>query len=131
MPRAVIIGAGIGGLSTAIALKQSGWDVSLHERAWELREVGAGITLWANAVKVLRKLGVGEAIESISSNLRQSEVRTWKGNLLLRTDFVSITEKVKAPSIGIHRADLQAKLAEALGREHITLGTTCVAYTQD
>ncbi len=131
MPRAVIIGAGIGGLTAAIAHKQSGWDVSVHERAWELREVGAGITLWANAVKVLRKLGVGIAIESISSILRQSEVRTWKGKLLLRTDFVSITEKVKAPSIGIHRADLQAKLAEALGREHITLGATCVAYTQD
>jgi FAD-dependent urate hydroxylase len=131
MPRAVIIGAGIGGLSTAIALKQTGWDVSVHERAWELREVGAGITLWANAVKVLRKLGAGEAIENIAATIQKSEVRTWRGKLLLRTDFKPISEKIRAPSFGIHRADLQAKLADALGREHITLGTTCVAYSQD
>jgi predicted enzyme related to lactoylglutathione lyase len=45
MPRAVIIGAGIGRLTAAIALKQTGWDVSVYERAWELREVGVGITL--------------------------------------------------------------------------------------
>jgi 2-polyprenyl-6-methoxyphenol hydroxylase-like FAD-dependent oxidoreductase len=131
MPRAVIVGAGIGGLTAAIALKQTGWDVSVYERAYELHEVGAGITLWANAVKVLRKLGVGEAIESVAATVRQSEVRTWRGKLLLGTNFESLSEKVKAPSIGIHRADLQAKLADALGREHITLGTTCVAYTQD
>jgi FAD-dependent urate hydroxylase len=131
MPRAVIIGAGIGGLTAAIALKQTGWDVSVYERAWELREVGAGITLWANAVKVLRKLGVGEAIESVAATIRQSEVRTWRGSLLSSMDFGPISEKVKAPSIGIHRADLQAKLADALGREHITLGMTCVSYFQD
>src|SRR5580698_1322767 len=111
MPRAVIIGAGIGGLSTAIALKQTGWDVSVHERAWELREVGAGITLWANAVKVLRKLGVGEDIEKIAAIIQTSEVRTWRGKLLLGTDFKALSAKIQAPSIGIHRADLQAKLA--------------------
>ena len=131
MPRAVIVGAGIGGLAAAIALQQAGWDVFVYERAYELREVGAGITLWANAVKVLRKLGVGEAIESAAATIHQSEVRTWRGQLLLKNDFAAMNEKLKAPSIGIHRADLQAKLADALGREHIKLGTTCVAYTQD
>jgi 2-polyprenyl-6-methoxyphenol hydroxylase-like FAD-dependent oxidoreductase len=131
MPRAVIIGAGIGGLTAAIALKQSGWDVSVFERAPELREVGAGLTLWGNAVKVLRKLGVAEAIETQAAAIRQSEVRSWWGKLLLGYDFALVSEKVKAPSIGIHRADLQASLADALGREHIALGMTCVAYTQD
>ena len=131
MPRAVIVGAGIGGLTAAIALKQTGWDVSVYERARELREVGAGITLWANAVKVLRKLGVSEAIEAAAATIRQTEVRTWRGKLLLASDFGRINQKLNTPTIGIHRADLQAKLADALGREHITLGTTCVAYTQD
>ena len=45
MPKAVIVGAGIGGLTAAIALKQTGWDVAVHERSPELREVGAGLTL--------------------------------------------------------------------------------------
>ena len=76
MPRAVIIGAGIGGLTAAIALQQTGWDVAVYERAPELREVGAGITLWTNAVKVLRKLGVGETIEGSAAIIRESEARS-------------------------------------------------------
>ena len=78
MPRAVVIGAGIGGLTAAIALKQTGWDVEVYERAPELREAGAGITLWTNAVKVLRKLGVGDEIEKASATIRRSEARSWR-----------------------------------------------------
>jgi 2-polyprenyl-6-methoxyphenol hydroxylase-like FAD-dependent oxidoreductase len=129
MPRAVIVGAGIGGLAAAIALKQTGWDVVVYERAPELREVGAGITLWTNAVKVLRKLGVGEAIEASAAIIRESEARSRRGRLLMRADFSSLNQKLGAPTIGIHRADLQAKLADHLGREHIHFGTTCVGYT--
>jgi 2-polyprenyl-6-methoxyphenol hydroxylase-like FAD-dependent oxidoreductase len=131
MPRAVVIGAGIGGLTAAIALKQAGWDVVVHERARELREVGAGITLWTNAMKVLRKLGVSEPIERAAAVLTRSEVRSWRGRLLLASDLTTVNERLQAPTIGIHRADLQAKLADALGREHLILGTTCVSYTQD
>jgi len=131
MPRAVIVGAGIGGLTAAIALKQTGWDVAVYERAPELREVGAGITLWSNATRVLRKLGVGETIERSAATIRESEARTWRGRLLLRTDFSHLNEKLGAPTIGIHRAELQANLADHLGRELITLGTTCVGYTTD
>ncbi len=131
MPRAVVIGGGIGGLTAAIALQQTGWDVAVYERAPELREVGAGITLWTNALKVLRKLGVGEAVEAVSAPIRQSEVRSWRGRLLMQTDFSYLNRKLGAPTVGVHRADLQAKLADHLGREHIHLGMTCVAYNQD
>ncbi|MCE9565407.1 MAG: FAD-dependent monooxygenase [Planctomycetes bacterium] len=131
MPRAVVIGAGIGGLTAAIALKQTGWDVSVCERAPELREVGAGITLWTNAVKVLRKLGAGEAVEAAAAPIKTSEVRSWRGKLLIRADFGALGQRLGAPCIGIHRADLQAKLADALGREHIQYGMTCVAYNRD
>src|SRR5207249_3749090 len=92
---------------------------------------GAGISLWTNAIKVLRKLGVSEAIEAVAAPLRQSELRTWRGRLLVGIDFSDLYRKFGAPSIGIHRADLQAKLADALGHEHIHLGTTCIAFTQD
>ena len=131
MPKAVIVGAGIGGLTAAIALKQTGWDVAVYERSTELREVGAGITLWTNAVKVLRKLGVGAAIEAASATIRESEIRSWRGRLLMRTDFGYLNEKLGAPTIGIHRADLQARLADHLGHEHIELGMMCVSYTTD
>src|SRR5262245_14253147 len=131
MPRAVVIGAGIGGLAAAIALKQNGWDVSVYERAPELREVGAGITLWTNAVKVLRKLGAAESIEAAAATIQHSEVRTPRGGLLMQTDFSYLNEQLRAPPIGTHRADLQARLADHLGREHIHHGMTCVAYNRD
>lgn len=131
MPRAVIVGAGIGGLTAAIGLKQTGWDISVYERSWELREVGAGLTLWANAVKVLRKLGLEEVVTRSAAILRRSEIRNWRGKVLLETDLDALGDKVQAPTIGIHRADLQSCLADELGRENIVLGTTCVAFTQD
>jgi heterodisulfide reductase subunit A-like polyferredoxin len=49
----IIIGGGIGGLASAIALRRVGWTVRVYERAPELREVGAGLSLWANAVRAL------------------------------------------------------------------------------
>jgi 2-polyprenyl-6-methoxyphenol hydroxylase-like FAD-dependent oxidoreductase len=131
MPRALVIGAGIGGLSAAIGLKQTGWDVAVYEQAPELREVGAGLSLWTNAVKVLRKLGVGEAVEAASATIHQSELRSWRGRLLLATDFGTLNRRLGAPSVGIHRSDLQARLVDALGREHIHFGMTCASYTQD
>jgi len=64
--RALIIGGGIGGLTAAVALRRKGIEVEVYEKSPELREVGAGISLWANAVKGLRKLGLGDALDSIS-----------------------------------------------------------------
>ena len=61
--QALIIGAGIGGLAAAIALRQAGYAVRVFERAQELKEVGAGITLWPNAVKALRKLGLETIVD--------------------------------------------------------------------
>ncbi|MBA4066833.1 MAG: FAD-dependent oxidoreductase [Isosphaera sp.] len=131
MPRAVVVGAGIGGLTAALALRQTGWDVSVYERAPELREVGAGLSLWANAVRVLRRLGVGDAVEAASAPLRVSELRSRRGRLLIRADYGDLERRLGVPNVGVHRADLQAILADAVGREHIHFGMTCVRYLPD
>lgn len=60
--RAIVVGGGIGGLSAAIALRQVGLEAVVFEKAGELREIGAGISLWANAMKALRKLGLYETV---------------------------------------------------------------------
>jgi salicylate hydroxylase len=62
MLRIAIIGAGIGGLAAACALRQHGFAVTIYERAAEIGEVGAGLQLGPNAVKVLRALGVFDAL---------------------------------------------------------------------
>ncbi|MBX9579113.1 MAG: FAD-dependent monooxygenase, partial [Gemmataceae bacterium] len=131
MARVLVIGGGIGGLAAGIALRRAGWDVAVSERAAELREVGAGITLWTNAVKVLRRLGVGPAVEAVSHPITRSEVRNWRGRLVTAIDFGRLNDRLGAPTVGVHRADLQATLADALGREHLHLGRECVGYDQD
>lgn len=60
--RAIVVGGGIGGLSAAIALRWVGVEATVFERAIELREISAGISLWANAMKALRKLGLYDAV---------------------------------------------------------------------
>ena len=62
MTRVAIIGGGIGGLTAANALRRAGVEVSVYEAAGELKEIGAGVALHANAMRVLRFIGVEEAV---------------------------------------------------------------------
>jgi 2-polyprenyl-6-methoxyphenol hydroxylase-like FAD-dependent oxidoreductase len=64
--KALIIGGGIGGLATAIALTQIGFTVEVFERVTLLREVGAGLSLWANAIKALDYLGLASAVRALA-----------------------------------------------------------------
>jgi glycine/D-amino acid oxidase-like deaminating enzyme len=67
MTRVVVAGAGIGGLTLGIALARAGAAVDLHERADELREVGAAVALSANGTRLLHRLGIGEALDAVST----------------------------------------------------------------
>lgn len=69
MTKAVVIGGGIGGLTAAISLRRAGVEAAVFESAPELREVGAGIALWANAAKALRKLGLYEAVRDRAAEI--------------------------------------------------------------
>src|SRR5215467_1735470 len=81
----LIIGAGIGGLTAAIALRRAGYAVEVFERVQTLHEVGAGMTLWPNAVKALRKLGLQAFIDEHSLPATDSGIYTWQGRLLAQT----------------------------------------------
>src|SRR5688572_2356081 len=65
----VIIGAGMGGLTAALALLQAGFSVEIHERAPVLAPMGAGVSLWSNGVKVLKRLGLGAQIAAIGGSM--------------------------------------------------------------
>lgn len=113
----IIIGGGIGGLTAAIALQKINVPVKVFERAPELKEVGAGIGLWLNAVQAFDKLGIGEKIRSFSSPLKLGEITTPKGKVLSRIDIEKILNSKEAVNFIMHRADLHSSLKEALPPE--------------
>src|SRR5260221_11431454 len=83
--QALIIGAGIGGLAAAIALRQAGYAIRVFERAQELKGGGAGITLWPNAGKALRKLGLGTIIVEESIPTAVGGIYNWQGKGVAQT----------------------------------------------
>jgi FAD-dependent urate hydroxylase len=129
--RALVVGAGIAGLATAIALERSGREPVVLERAPELWEIGAGISLWPNAVNALRRLGLGDAVEAAGAPAREAAFRTWRGAQLGASITTQLQARFGAPLLLVHRARLQGAMRRALGPDVIRLGAECVAVEQD
>ncbi len=118
--KAIVIGGGIGGLSVAIALEQANFSVDVYERAPELKPVGAGISLWANAIKALDQLGVGENLRKLGMAELNGGFHIPSGKTLLATDGDVINKKFGAPTIVVHRANLINILREPIqGQIHL------------
>src|SRR6478672_5872861 len=83
-PRVVVIGAGVGGLATAIALRQRGIEATVFERRPDMRkiQIGAGIHLWQNAVRALQQLGVADRVEAAGEPVERMEWRTPSGEFI-------------------------------------------------
>jgi 2-polyprenyl-6-methoxyphenol hydroxylase-like FAD-dependent oxidoreductase len=126
-----IIGGGIGGLAAACALQRRGIEVTLFERNPELREIGAGLTLWSNGVQVLRHLGLADALAAVSARLTRFECWSWRGKRLGSLRLDSIERRAGAPSVGIHRADLLRLLAGTVDTESIHVHAHCIGFGQE
>jgi 2-polyprenyl-6-methoxyphenol hydroxylase-like FAD-dependent oxidoreductase len=105
---AVIVGGGLGGVTAAVALGRGGWDVTLLERAPEFGEVGAGITLLANALAALDRIGLGAEVGSEGSWDVPGGIRTRSGRWIARMSARELGDRTTAGSLGIHRARLHA-----------------------
>ncbi|HNB21956.1 MAG TPA: FAD-dependent monooxygenase [Candidatus Melainabacteria bacterium] len=123
---AIVIGAGLGGLSAAIALQRVGYNVEVYEKSQELKEVGAGIVLYPNAINALRKLGVYEAIAAAGSFGRHGKYMTADGKILVEMDLRDVGLDKEA--IAVHRADLQHALLEKIGADKIHLGMPLTSF---
>jgi len=130
--KVLIVGAGIGGLTAALALLRRGLDVEVYEQAAELKEVGAGLQLSANGTRVFYELGVGERLKALSCEVSGKEIRLWNtGETWKAFDLGKVSlERYGYPYFTVYRPDLLEVLAAAIGRERIHLGAKCAGFTQ-
>jgi 2-polyprenyl-6-methoxyphenol hydroxylase-like FAD-dependent oxidoreductase len=121
-----IVGGGIGGIATAVALHQAGFNAVVYEKAERLREVGAGMMLWPNATRVLRELGLLEKVVACSGPNTHFLVRSSSGKVLMNIAL----GQFDVPAVCARRADLLSVLLTALPREQICLGHDLQGLTQ-
>jgi len=124
--RIAIIGAGIGGLTAALAFRQYGFEPQIFEQAPQFHAVGAAILVWPNATRVLRRLGLAKKIHQHGGVLKESRWLRRDGKLLNRFSF----PQTDAPAVALHRAELQEALVRALPPESIHFDHVFVGYEQ-
>jgi 2-polyprenyl-6-methoxyphenol hydroxylase-like FAD-dependent oxidoreductase len=126
--RVAIIGGGIGGLAAAVALRRVGIESIVIEQVTEIREVGAGLSIWPNAVNAIRELGLEAAVMASASVVEQNVTRTRSGRLIARTALSPFSREAGAPCLCIHRATLQKLLLDALPPAAVVTGARCSGF---
>lgn len=111
---AVVVGGGIGGLAAAVALRRTGWDVTVLERSAGVGEIGAGLTLMANAQRALRELGLATIVGADAAPQGGGGVRDRSGRWLAHIDSDDLVRALGTSVIGVHREQLHRTLREAL-----------------
>jgi 2-polyprenyl-6-methoxyphenol hydroxylase-like FAD-dependent oxidoreductase len=127
----IIIGGGIGGLTAAIALQQRGIAAHIYEAAPELRTVGAGISLPVNAVQVLDRLGLADAVRRAGTAPVCAELLDYRGTVLQTIDLRAIEQRYGFATIAIHRARLHDALIAQLAEGTLHLGKASRQIEQD
>jgi FAD-dependent urate hydroxylase len=120
----VVVGAGIGGLATALALQRSGHWATVLEQTRSLRPVGAGISLWSNGVKVLDALGLGAEVAAVGGRMERLCYRDREGATLCDFSLEPLVLRVGERPYPVRRADLQTLLLDVVG-DCVRTGTRC------
>jgi len=125
--KALIAGAGIGGLAAAIALRRAGLEVQIFERSPQLQEIGAGLMIWPNGSRALKSLGV----EAKTLEVKNVTLSNWRGRRLVEMPVDSAYVRYGHSVSFVHRADLQAALAKTFGPEGLRLGCEVRGFSEN
>ncbi|MFI6507068.1 FAD-dependent monooxygenase [Streptosporangium sp. NPDC050855] len=132
MAHAVVIGAGIGGLTAAVALRRRGWEVTVFERAASLEPVGSGLGIAANALRALDTIGAGDDIRALSAVQGTGGFRRSDGRWLLRTTVEATAARNGGDSLVLlRRSDLVDVLFSRLEAGTVRLGTPVLRVDPD
>jgi 2-polyprenyl-6-methoxyphenol hydroxylase-like FAD-dependent oxidoreductase len=131
--RALVVGGGIGGLTTAIAMRRAGIDAVVFERAADVQKVqlGGGIHIWHNGMRGLQEAGVADQVEALGGRaaaVERAEFSTAKGKTLATWPIAQLEREVGAPTIGVVRPELHAVLLRALDDSALHLGAACTGF---
>jgi 2-polyprenyl-6-methoxyphenol hydroxylase-like FAD-dependent oxidoreductase len=134
--RAVIAGAGIAGLTSAIALRERGIDATVLERAGAAQEIQVGgcIHMWHNGMRGLHRINVGDRLLELAGDaavVDRAEFRTASGRLMYGWSVREIERQVGSPTFGVRRPDLHRMLLDAVEDGVVRFGETCVGFEQD
>lgn len=117
-----IIGAGVAGLTAAIALQNLNREFTLFEQSKAIKGIGAGFGLAANAMHALEYIGIREEVEEIGYYLDSFAILDQKGNILVNPNTTKLSDKYEQKNFAIHRADLHLYLLSKVKQESIALG---------
>lgn len=126
----VIVGAGIGGLAAAAGLHRAGVPCVLVEAKAALGELGAGITLWPNALAALDAIGAGDAARRRGAALADASLRRPDGRWLRRIDRDALRARLGELPVCLPRPELVALLRDAADGVELRLGAECAGYTE-
>ncbi|MET9831318.1 FAD-dependent monooxygenase [Streptomyces sp. NPDC006385] len=131
--RAIVIGAGIGGLAATLSLRRAGCEVTLVEQTPRFTEIGAGIQLAPNATRELRRLEVLDAVAAQAARPSHVSFHTWSDwSEICRYALGRAAEdELGAPYLLHHRADLHSALAAAVPPDSVRLNTPVIGIDQD
>ncbi|MEV0672043.1 FAD-dependent monooxygenase [Mycobacterium sp. NPDC050441] len=127
--RVAVVGAGIGGLTAAIAMRANGIDATVYEQAHELKALGAGVSIATNGSRILTRLGVGGALAEIAGPVTHYQFRTWQAEPIAGEPS-TLGFGDPASTWCLHRGEFQKVLADALPAGALQLGRSCVGATE-
>ncbi|MBU9765677.1 salicylate hydroxylase [Mycobacterium sp. TNTM28] len=128
--RVAVVGAGIGGLTAAIAMRANGIDATVYEQAHELKALGAGVAIATNGSRILSRLGVGDAVAAIAGPVTHYQFRTWQATPIAGEPS-TLGFDDPARTWCLHRGEFQKALADALPAGALQLGRSCVGASED
>jgi 2-polyprenyl-6-methoxyphenol hydroxylase-like FAD-dependent oxidoreductase len=123
----IVAGGGIGGLAAAFALRRAGLETVVYERAPVFAEVGAGLSLWPNATRILQAWGLLEAVLELGERVAGFDLRRPDGSLIAAVSMAGFA----APALCLHRADLHRVLLRALPERCLAASQRLEGFRQD
>lgn len=125
-----ILGAGIAGLTTAISLQQAGHSVTVFEAAPQIKGIGAGLVLAANAMQVYHRIGMQDKVMAKGRQVAFFNVTAQNGRILTRADSAEIAQRYGVNNFTIHRGDLHAVLLAELDPARVHAGKRALRITE-